>query len=72
MQSGIPAKDSQSVDAAVGRRRQSGRAIVLPGWSGTEYSANPNNAWNFNTNNGNQNNNNKNNDNYALAVSPGE
>jgi hypothetical protein len=41
-------------------------------WSGTEYSANPNNAWNFNTNNGNQNNNNKDNNNYAIAVRPGE
>jgi hypothetical protein len=41
-------------------------------WSGTEYAANPNNAWNFNTNNGNQNNNNKNNQFYAWAVSPGE
>ncbi len=41
-------------------------------WSGTEYAANPNNAWNFNTNNGNQNVNNKDNNNYALAVLPGE
>lgn len=40
-------------------------------WSGTEYSPNTNNAWNFNFNNGNQNNNDKNNNNYALAVLPG-
>jgi len=33
-------------------------------WSGTEYSLNTNNAWNFNFNNGNQNND-------ALAVRPG-
>ena len=39
-------------------------------WSGTEYSLNPNNAWNFNFNNGNQNNDDKNN-NYAWAVRPG-
>jgi hypothetical protein len=39
--------------------------------SGTEYSPNPNNAWNFNFNNGNQNNNDKNNNNHALAVLPG-
>jgi len=41
-------------------------------WSGTEYSANPDNAWNFNFNNGNQNNNNKDNNNYAWAVRPGK
>ena len=40
-------------------------------WSGTEYSLNPNNAWNFNFNNGNQNNDDKNNNNYAWAVRPG-
>jgi len=40
-------------------------------WSGTEYSLNPNNAWNFNFNNGDQNNDNKDNNNYALAVRPG-
>jgi hypothetical protein len=40
-------------------------------WSGTEYSSNPNNAWNFNFNNGNQNNDNKDNNNYAWAVRPG-
>jgi hypothetical protein len=40
-------------------------------WSGTEYAANPNNAWDFNFNNGNQNVNNKDNNNYALAVRPG-
>ena len=41
-------------------------------WSGTEYAANPDNAWNFNFNNGNQNVNNKNNNNLAWAVRPGE
>jgi hypothetical protein len=40
-------------------------------WSGTEYVANPNNAWNFNTNDGNQNNDDKNNALYAVAVRPG-
>ena len=60
------------MDAVAGGRRQSGRVIVLPGWSGTQYSANPNNAWNFNTNNSNQNNDNENNNNDALAGRPGE
>jgi len=41
-------------------------------WSGTEYSANPDNAWNFNFNNGNQNNDDKDNNNYAWAVRPGK
>jgi len=72
IQCGIPIWDSQTVDLADWWLDQSEQVIVLPGWSGAEYSAYPNNAWNFNTNNGNQNNNNKNNDNYALAVSPGE
>ena len=40
-------------------------------WSGLEYTPNPSNAWNFNTNDGNQNNDDKNNALYALAVRPG-
>jgi hypothetical protein len=48
-----------------------GRLIGSWYWSGTEYAANTDNAWNFNMNNGNQNNNYKNNSGYGLALRSG-
>ncbi|RJQ19901.1 MAG: DUF1566 domain-containing protein [Nitrospiraceae bacterium] len=41
-------------------------------WSGTEYSANPTNAWGFNTYTGNQTKYNKDVTSYAIAVRPGD
>jgi len=41
-------------------------------WSGTQYSINPNYAWNFDTGNGNQAYDGKPSDSFALAVSPGQ
>lgn len=49
-----------------------GQCAAYVYWSGLQYTPNPNNAWNFNTNDGNQNANNKNNEFYAWAVRPGE
>ena len=63
---GIPVRRGRSKFPPQVGRQDAGRRLV-----GIEYSANPNNAWNFNFNNGNQNNDDKDNNNYALAVHPG-
>lgn len=73
MQDGIPVHGFPSDEAEViFRHKRADNKQPNNYWSGTEYAANPNNAWNFNFNNGNQNVNNKDNNNYALAVRPGK
>lgn len=73
MQDGIPAEGFLSGGGERARSHKWADKLQANNyWSGTEYSANPDNAWNFNFNNGNQNANNKDNNNYAMAVRPGE